>query len=47
MIKEFRLDNYMYIVTSSITKDISNKIDLFRVNSLRALPLVLDPSIMA
>jgi coatomer subunit gamma len=32
----------MYIVTSSLMKDISSKNDLFRANALRTIPLVLD-----
>lgn len=36
----------MYIVTSSLVKDISSKIDLFRMNALRTIPLVLDSSNM-
>ena len=34
----------MYIVTSSLMKDISSKNDLFRANALRTIPLVLDQS---
>jgi len=36
----------MYIVTSSLIKDISSKTDLFRMNALRTIPLVLDNSNM-
>lgn len=34
----------MYVVISSLTKDITSKSDLFRMNALRTIPLVLDPS---
>jgi len=42
MIKEYRSSSAMYIVTSSLIKDISSKKDLFRINALRNIPLVLD-----
>lgn len=44
MIKEFKYESAMYIVTSSMIKDISSKIDLFRMNALRTIHLVLDQS---
>ncbi|KRX03144.1 Coatomer/clathrin adaptor appendage, Ig-like subdomain [Pseudocohnilembus persalinus] len=44
MIKEFRLESSMYIVTASLIKDISSKSDLFRMNALRTIPFVLDQS---
>lgn len=34
----------MYVVISCLTKDINSKNDLFRMNALRTLPLVLDQS---
>ena len=34
----------MYIVISSLTKDITSKTDLFRINALRTIPVVLEPS---
>ena len=46
MIKDFRVESAVYIITSSITKDINSKNDLFRMNSLRTISLVIDPSNM-
>lgn len=42
MIKEFKLEASVYIVTASLIKDISSKTDLFRMNALRVIPLVID-----
>lgn len=44
MIKEFRDENIMYVVTQSLMKDIISTNDLFRMNAFRTIPLVLDPS---
>lgn len=34
----------MYVVISCLAKDITSKNDLFRINALRTIPQVLDPS---
>ena len=44
MIKEYKNENCVYIVTSSLVKDISSKKDLFRMCALRTIPIVLDSS---
>lgn len=44
MIKEFKDQNSVFIVTASLIKDISSKTDLFRMNALRTLPLIIDQS---
>ena len=33
----------LYIITQSLTKDMSSKIDLFRMNSLRLAPIIIEP----
>lgn len=45
--QEFRDEQSMYIVISSLTKDITSKHDLFRMNALRTIPLVLEASNLA
>lgn len=37
-------ESSIYIVTSSLLKDIHHKNSNFRRNSLRTIPLILDPS---
>ena len=44
MIKELRNESSIYIITSSLTKDMNSKIDLFRMNALRTIPIIIDPS---
>lgn len=44
MIKELRAQPSIYIVTQCLVKDIQDKNDYFRINSLRAIDLVLDAS---
>ena len=39
-VKEMRNEQSLYILTSSITKDINSKDDLFRMNSIRVTPVV-------
>ena len=44
MIKELRNESSIYIITSSLTKDMNSKIDLFRRNALRTIPIIIDPT---
>lgn len=44
MIKELKSESSIYIITSSLTKDMNSKIDLFRMNALRTIPIIIDPS---
>ncbi len=39
-VKEMRNEDSVYILTSSITKDINSKDDLFRMNSIRMTPVI-------
>ena len=47
IIKEFKKESSIYVLTSSLIKDITCKVDLFRMNALRTIPVVLDSSTMA
>lgn len=44
MIKELKSESSIYIITSSLTKDMNSKIDLFRMNALRTIPIIIDPT---
>jgi coatomer subunit gamma len=44
IIKEMKKQPSIYIVTSSLMKDIHHKNSNFRRNSLRVIPMVIDPS---
>lgn len=44
IIKEMAAQPSIYIVTSSLMKDIHHKNAHFRRNSLRVIPMVIDPS---
>lgn len=45
MLKEIRpKDTEVFIVISSLQRDITGQVDLFRSNSLRVLSRILDPS---
>lgn len=42
--QELRNESSIYIITSSLTKDMNSKIDLFRMNALRTIPIIIDPT---
>lgn len=44
MIKEMKAQSSIYIVTQCLVKDIQDKNDYFKINSLRTIHLVLDSS---
>ena len=44
IIKELKSESSIYIITSSLTKDMNSKIDLFRMNALRTIPIIIDPT---
>jgi coatomer protein complex subunit gamma len=44
IIKELRNQPSIYIVTSCLAKDIQDKDNYFKMNALRTIHLVLDPS---
>ncbi|KAL4445701.1 hypothetical protein ABPG74_006252 [Tetrahymena malaccensis] len=44
MIKEFKDEKMVYVVTQSLMKDITSNVDLYKMNALRVIPVVLDPS---
>lgn len=44
IIKEMRSQSSIYIVTSCLVKDIQDKDNFFKMNALRTIHLVLDPS---
>lgn len=39
-----RNESSIYIITSSVTKDMNSKVDLFRMNALRTIPIIIDPT---
>jgi len=39
-VKELQNESSVYILTSSITKDINEKDELFRMNSIRMTPII-------
>jgi len=43
IIKELRNESSIYIITQCITKDMNSKTDLFRMNALRTIPIIIDP----
>ena len=44
IVKEMKNQPSIYIVTSSLMKDIHHKNNNFKRNSLRVIPMVIDPS---
>jgi coatomer protein complex subunit gamma len=43
IIKELQKDPSIYIMTASLIKDLSSKIDLFRMNALRTVSIIVEP----
>ena len=42
MIKELKNENSIFIITSSILKDVTSNLDVYRANAVRLVPVICD-----